>query len=233
MKNKHNLDKDRMERLGFPEVIFGAGKSSDTLIFILEEYQSLGQNALVTRLQENKAKVLTNYFIDSFYDSESEIFLLCPLIINENNPSIGIITAGTSDIPIANEAFFTLQFLGVRTQRINDIGVAGIHRLMNRIDEIKKFDVLIVIAGFEGALPSVIGGLVSQPIIAVPTSTGYGAARNGETALFAMLSSCANGISVVNIDNGYGAAMAAFRILQQYNYNLSTKLELSDQNMNT
>lgn len=215
MSNKHNLDLDRTERLGFPEVIYGAGKPLNTLVSIIEEYQSRNQNALITKLQKEKGEVLLKQFPESFFDRESGIFILSPYVTNDNLPSVGVITAGTSDIPVANEALYTLQFLGVPAKQINDIGVAGIHRLMNRVEEIKQYDILIVVAGFEGALPSVIGGMFAQPIIAVPTSTGYGAARNGETALLAMLSSCANGISVVNIDNGYGAAMSAFRIIQQ------------------
>jgi NCAIR mutase (PurE)-related protein len=215
MNKKHNLDLDRTERLGFPEVIYGAGKPLNTLVSIIEEYQYRNQNALITKLQKEKGKALLQKFPESFFDSESGIFILSPYVTNENLPSVGVITAGTSDIPVANEALYTLQFLGVPAKQINDIGVAGIHRLMNRIEKIKQYDILIVIAGFEGALPSVIGGMFPQPIIAVPTSTGYGAARNGETALLAMLSSCANGISVVNIDNGYGAAMSAIRIIQQ------------------
>jgi NCAIR mutase (PurE)-related protein len=215
MSNKHNLDLDRSDRLGFPEVIYGAGKPVSTLVSIIEEYQSRDQNALITKLQADKGEALLGQFPESFFDRESGIFILSPFVTNDKMPAVGVITAGTSDIPVANEALYTLQFLGVPAKQINDIGVAGIHRLMNRIEEIKQYDILIVVAGFEGALPSVIGGMFPQPIIAVPTSTGYGAARNGETALLAMLSSCANGISVVNIDNGYGAAMSAFRIIQQ------------------
>ena len=114
---------------------------------------------------------------------------------------------------MVNEAYYTLSFLGIKADRINDIGVAGVHRLLKRVDDLKSYKVLIVVAGFEGALPTVTGGLLPQPIIAVPTSVGYGVAEGGTTALNTMLSSCANGITVVNIDNGYGAAMAAFRII--------------------
>jgi NCAIR mutase (PurE)-related protein len=129
------------------------------------------------------------------------------------NYKVGIISAGSSDIGVANEAYFTLLYMGVNSKVIHDVGVAGVHRLLDRIEELKTFDILIVVAGFEGALPTIVGGLLPQPIIAVPTSVGYGVAKNGETALHAMLISCANGISVTNIDNGYGAAMCAFRIL--------------------
>lgn len=211
---QHYLDLERSKRLGFPEVVYGAGKSIETLISIVTVYQKKNENVLITRLQANKASALSEHFTGSYYHAESSLFMLYPCKVNKDMASVCIITAGTSDIPVANEAYHTLQFLGIAANRINDIGVAGIHRLMSKAEEIQKYQVLIVVAGFEGALPSVMGGMFSQPIIAVPTSTGYGAARNGETALLAMLSSCANGISVVNIDNGYGAALAAFRILQ-------------------
>ncbi|MCT4586364.1 MAG: nickel pincer cofactor biosynthesis protein LarB [Carboxylicivirga sp.] len=211
---QHYLDLERSKRLGFPEVVYGAGKSIETLISIVTVYQKKNENVLITRLQANKASALSEQFTGSYYHAESSLFMLYPCKINKDMASVCIITAGSSDIPVANEAYHTLQFLGIAANRINDIGVAGIHRLMSKAGEIQNYQVLIVVAGFEGALPSVMGGMFSQPIIAVPTSTGYGVARNGETALFAMLSSCANGISVVNIDNGYGAALAAFRILQ-------------------
>lgn len=215
--SNHNLDTNRTERLGFPEVIYGAGKSTETLIEILENYKSRNENALVTRLQGQKITSLCEHFPNAFYDIPSSIFMLEKVTPNASPTNVGIISAGTSDVPVVDEAYHTLQFLGINATRINDIGVAGIHRLLDRLDDIRKFDILIVVAGFEGALPSVIGGLLPQPIIAIPTSTGYGVAKNGETALHAMLSSCANGISVVNIDNGYGAAMAAFRIVQLIN----------------
>ena len=216
--SNHNLDTFRAERLGFPEVVYGAGKSVETLVDILNEYKNQSENALVTRLQEDKCAALIKHFPKSFVDTESGIFMLQECSADSESPRIGIVSAGTSDVPVVNEAFHTLQFLGYPTLRINDIGVAGIHRLLNRLDDIKKLDIVIAVAGFEGALPSVLGGLIPQPLIAVPTSTGYGVARGGETALHAMLSSCANGISVVNIDNGYGAALAAVRILQRFDH---------------
>jgi len=210
-----NLDSDREDRLGFPEVIFGAVKSAETLSQALEIHRDSGKNALITHLQEEKAATLIRDFPGAFYDPIPGVFLLRLNDLDRIRGQVGILSAGTSDRYVVDEAFYTLNFLKIGAVRIHDIGVAGIHRLMTRIDDLKRFRVLIVAAGFEGALPSVVGGLLPQPVIAVPTSVGYGVAAGGMTALHAMLSSCANGITVVNIDNGYGAAIAAFRILRQ------------------
>jgi NCAIR mutase (PurE)-related protein len=210
-----DLDFDREDRLGFPEVVYGAGKSLETLEEILRQHAAVEKNALITRLQPDKAASLLKTFDGSFYDKVSGAFLLHPQDNSGQDETVGIMAAGTSDGYVVNEAYYTLNYMGVAAARINDIGVAGIHRLMTRLDDLKKFRVLIVAAGFEGALPSVVGGLLPQPIIAVPTSVGYGVAADGVTALHAMLASCANGITVTNIDNGYGAAVAALRILRQ------------------
>ena len=212
-----NIDYDREGRLGFPEIVFGASKSIEDLILIINDYISRDKNILITKLQKKKAKKLLKYYPNSFYDMLSKIFILKETSTVSKNAKVVIISGGTSDIHIVNEVFYTLSFLGVKANKINDIGVAGINRLMNRIDDLRKYDVLIVIAGFEGALPTVVGGLLPQPIIAVPSDVGYGVSKNGHTALNSMLSSCANGITVVNINNGYGAAMAAVRILNQFN----------------
>jgi NCAIR mutase (PurE)-related protein len=211
-----NLDFDREGRLGFPEVVYGAPKSLETLTEILKRYHDSGKNAFITHLQEEKANHLLGQFPDAFYDPISGAFMLHLNDLAGAEEHVGILSAGTSDQFVVNEAFYTLNYLKTGSVRINDVGVAGIHRLMTRIDDLKKLKVLIVAAGFEGALPSVVGGLLPQPMIAVPTSVGYGVASKGITALHAMLSSCANGITVVNIDNGYGAAIAAYRILQQF-----------------
>lgn len=212
-----NIDYDREDRLGFPEIIFGASKFTEDLILIINDYITRDKNVLITKLQKKKAKKLLKYFPNSFYDTLSGIFILKKTSIVSKNSEVAIISGGSSDIHIVNEVFYTLSFLGVKSEKINDVGVAGINRLMNRINDLKRYDVLIVIAGFEGALPTVVGGLLPQPIIAVPTDVGYGVSKNGKTALNSMLSSCANGITVVNINNGYGAAMAAVRILNQFN----------------
>ncbi|MDH3244373.1 MAG: nickel pincer cofactor biosynthesis protein LarB [Saprospiraceae bacterium] len=207
------IDDDRRRRLGFDEVVYGATKSVTLLLELLQDYSEKGQNVLVTKLQEAKAKILLKTYETSFYDVESGIFMLSHITEVDAKARVGIISAGSSDIGVANEALYTLAYMGVSAHVIHDVGVAGLHRLLDKLEELRAFDILIVVAGFEGALPTVIGGLLPQPIIAVPTSTGYGTAKNGETALYAMLTSCANGIVVVNVDNGYGAAMSAVRIL--------------------
>lgn len=208
-----NIDHDRENRIGFPEVVYGTTKSIEDLSKILENYKALGKNVLVTKLQPEKASVLIQEYPNAFYDKLSSIFMAQPLNEIRGEGEVAIISAGTSDIHIVNEAYYTLQFMGIKAQRVNDVGVAGMHRIMDRVEELKSYKVLIVIAGFEGALPTVVGGLLHQPIIAVPADVGYGVAEGGHVALNAMLSSCANGITVVNINNGYGAAMSALRIL--------------------
>jgi NCAIR mutase (PurE)-related protein len=213
-----NIDHDRENRNGFPEVVYGAEKSMGDLSKIMEHFVSKGKNVLVTKLQKKKIRKLLKDYPKAQYDLQAGIFILKPLKKIEGDSEVAIISAGTSDIRVVNEAYHTLKFMGVRSKRIKDVGVAGIHRLLNKVEELKEFKVLIVVAGFEGALPTAVGGLLPQPIIAVPASVGYGVSERGEVALNSMLASCANGITVVNIDNGYGAAMAALRIL-----NLSVK----------
>lgn len=213
MNKPFKIDKNRMQRLGFDEVIYGASKSVPLLSELLQEYTKNNENVLVTKLQQKKANALLKKYKAAFYDVESGIFMLLPVKAFDKTKKVGIISAGSSDIGVANEAYYTLGYMGVGSEIIHDVGVAGLHRLLDKLEDLKAFDVLIVVAGFEGALPTVVGGLLPQPIIAVPTSVGYGTAKKGETALNAMLTSCANGISVVNINNGYGAAMSAFRIL--------------------
>ena len=208
-----NHDSDRINRLGFPEIIYGEYKTIDDLKFILNQYSVKGVNALVTKLQKEKSEILKQHFTAAFYDEISGIFILQPIEQKQHDYEVAIISAGTSDKHVVNEAFYTLSFLGINPKIFADSGVAGIHRLTENKEKIDKFKVLIVVAGFEGALPSVVGGLFPQPVIAVPTDVGYGVAKGGKTALNAMLSSCANGIVVTNINNGYGAAMAAIRIL--------------------
>lgn len=209
----YNIDYDREDRIGFPEVVYGAEKSIGDLSKIMGNFVSNGKNVLVTKLQKKKAGVLLKEYPKATYDSRSGIFILKALDKIQGNPKVAILSAGTSDIHVVNEAFHTLRFMGVKSKKIRDVGVAGIHRLLDRVEALKGFQVLIVVAGFEGALPTVVGGLLHQPIIAVPADVGYGVAKGGKVALNSMLSSCANGISVVNINNGYGAAMAAIRIL--------------------
>jgi len=211
-KNDIHLDFDREERVGFPEIVYGLGKSTDQLLRILEQYREKEKPVLITRLDAEKAAALQVDDAENAYDPVSQT-LLVGEIEAQLEGLVGIISAGTSDAPVVGEAARTLAYLGVKSESVQDVGVAGIHRLLNQIDEFDRFNVVICVAGFEGALASVLGGLLWQPIIAVPTSVGYGAANGGQTALHAMLTSCANGILVVNIDNGCGAAMAAVRML--------------------
>ena len=212
--DEYNLDMDRENRLGFPEVVYGQTKSVELLKNILGDYEQQNKNALASRVQPEKGEALLETFPNAFFDPLSGSFLLKKNELDEADAQVGILCAGSSDLYAVNEALYTLNLLEESAVCINDVGVAGLHRLLNRLDDLKKFKVLIVVAGFEGALPSVVGGLLKQPIIAVPTSIGYGVAEGGKSALHAMLSSCANGITVTNIDNGYGAAMAAYRIIQ-------------------
>ncbi|MED4224498.1 nickel pincer cofactor biosynthesis protein LarB [Neobacillus cucumis] len=209
------VDQHRAKRKGFPEVIYGASKTAKQIIGIFQAMIKTNEVVLATRVSFEKAQEIVLAIPELQYYEESGILLYSsrPLDPVRKGP-IGIICAGTSDYPVAQEAALTAKAMGNEVIEIYDIGVAGIHRLFHHLDEIKKCSVLIVIAGMEGALPSVMGGLVQQPIIAVPTSVGYGAHLNGLTALLAMLNSCASGITVVNIDNGFGAAYSATLINQ-------------------
>ena len=214
--NNFNHDSSRHSRIGFPEIIFGQSKTVEDLKHILGVYTQENKNALVTKLQTAKAEKLISSFPKAFYDEVSGIMMLEPVSQTNTNHEVAILSAGTSDIGVVNEAYYTLSFLNIGSTKITDIGVAGLHRLTDKLDYLRSFKVLIVVAGFEGLLPTVVGGLLPQPIIAVPASVGYGVAEGGKAALNSMLASCANGISVVNIDNGYGAAMAAVRMLNTF-----------------
>ncbi len=217
MSDRINLDLSREKRLGFPEAIYGANKESEIISEIIKRFQKIDKPVLITRLQKEKYEEISIQHKPLFYDEISGICVAGKFPESLPGYSVGVISAGTTDAYIVNEAYYTLKFHGLQAETIHDIGVSALHRLLNRLDEISKFKVLIVIAGFEGALPTVVGGLLPQPVIAVPTSIGYGIANNGKVALNAMLASCASGITVVNIDNGYGAAMAAYRIINSFN----------------
>ncbi|MBR9998091.1 MAG: nickel pincer cofactor biosynthesis protein LarB [Cyclobacteriaceae bacterium] len=217
MSDRINIDLSREKRLGFPEAVFGLNKDVESLLDIIRVFRANGKSVLITRLQKEKFEKIDEKYPGEFYDELSGVCVVGEFPETSNNQSVGVISAGTTDAYVVNEVYYTLKYHGIKADRIHDIGISGIHRLLSRLDEIGKYQILIVIAGFEGALPTVIGGLLPQPLIAVPTSIGYGVAQNGHVALNAMLTSCANGISVVNIDNGYGAAMAAFRILHAFN----------------
>jgi len=207
------IDHHRELRQGVPEVVLAEGKSLEQLRTILTAMAKQDQNILVTRLNNEKATALCNQFPEGEYDIDARTFcLLRQKIEITGKGKILVICAGTSDLPVAREAVITARMLGNEVEELVDVGVAGIHRLLARQELLHEAAVLIVIAGMEGALPSVVGGLVATPVIAVPTSVGYGASFGGITALLGMLNSCASGVTVVNIDNGFGAAFAANRI---------------------
>jgi len=206
-------DTSRMERLGFDEVIYGKAKTVKQITDIAEKYIEKNLNFACTGLDTDKLSELEKKFPTFIFNKDAGMMKMINNPCPRKEGLVAIITAGTSDMKVAAEASEMLDISGVDSKIYADIGVAGIHRFFSVKEEISKADVIIVIAGMEGALPSIAGGTFPQPVIAVPTSTGYGTALSGFTALFAMLSSCANGITVVNIDNGFGAAMAALRII--------------------
>ncbi len=203
------IDHQREIRTGYPEIIFCAGKSISHVKDIFSHIAATGQNVFGTRADKEKYEAVKSAVNDAVWHEEAKIISVTRKeIIKADNP-VAVITAGTSDIPVAEEAAVTAELLGSNVVRIYDAGVAGIHRLVDKLPEIRKCRVVVVIAGMEGALASVVGGLVDVPVIAVPTSVGYGASFNGVSALLAMLTSCASGVSVVNIDNGFGAGFNA------------------------
>jgi NCAIR mutase (PurE)-related protein len=207
------IDHHRELRQGVPEIILGERKSAGQLLTIVERMAEHGGNILVTRLGPEKAEALAGLVPRGDYDADGRTFTLVQKPIETHGRGkVLVICAGTSDIPVAREASVTARMLGNEVEEVVDVGVAGIHRLLARSDSLREAAVIIVVAGMEGALPSVIGGLVPVPVIAVPTSVGYGAAFGGVAALLGMLNSCASGVTVVNIDNGFGAAFAANRI---------------------
>ena len=209
------LDHHRSLRCGFPEVVFGQGKSPDHLIQIIHQLNEKSDKVLVTRLQPDVYEQIKDSLPeDGTYDSNSRIYC----INRANEPSLSgvlVLSAGTSDVPVAEEAAQTAELSGNEVQRIYDVGVAGLHRLLAYTPDLQKATVIIVVAGMDGALPSVVAGLVNVPVIAVPTSIGYGASLGGIAALLSMLNSCSSGISVVNIDNGFGAGYLASIINHQ------------------
>jgi len=204
------VDHHRTLRQGFPEVIFGQGKSVTQMQTIVSALLAKGGNVLATRVNGAKGAKLKEFFPNAVYHSDARALTIeqHPVQIRGKG-KILVVCAGTSDIPVAAEAVLTAHLMGNEVEKIYDVGVAGLHRLLARRSALAEASVIIVVAGMEGALPSVIGGLVDKPVIAVPTSIGYGAAFGGVAALLGMLNSCAAGVTVVNIDNGFGAAYAA------------------------
>ncbi|TFG89689.1 MAG: nickel pincer cofactor biosynthesis protein LarB [Gemmatimonadales bacterium] len=207
------IDHHRALRQGVPETILGEGKSAEQVATIVARMAAKGGNILVTRLSADKAQVLLQGHPGGDYDPLSRTFALVqqPLADLGRGP-VAVVCAGTSDLPVAREAAVTARMFQNRVVEITDVGVAGLHRLLAHSKQLREAAVIIVVAGMEGALPSVVGGLVDVPVVAVPTSVGYGAAFQGVAALLGMLNSCAGGVTVVNIDNGFGAAFAATRI---------------------
>ena len=207
------IDHHRALRQGFPEVVYGAGKTPEQICAIAARIAERGDGVLVTRLPAGAAERLSNVLPSVEINDMARTALLRGAAEPPRGVgTVAVVTAGTSDLPVAEEAAVTLGALGDCVSRITDVGVAGIHRVLGKRDELLSAAVVIVVAGMDGALPSVIGGLVRAPVIAVPTSVGYGASFGGIAALLTMLNSCAAGVTVVNIDNGFGAAVAASRI---------------------
>ncbi len=207
------IDHHRALRQGVPEVVLGEAKTAEQIAIIVERMAAHGDNVLVTRVSSEKTEVLLNNHPEGEYDPVANTFTLQQKPHEDlGRGKILIICAGTSDLSVAKEAAITARMFNNQVEELVDVGVAGIHRLLAHTDALREATVIIVVAGMEGALPSVVGGLVDVPVIAVPTSVGYGAAFGGIAALLGMLNSCAGGVTVVNIDNGFGAAFAATRI---------------------
>jgi NCAIR mutase (PurE)-related protein len=209
------VDHHRALRQGAPEVILGEGKTVDQIEGISRELTRTGQNVFITRLDPENAAILTSRLPELTYNALGRTASIetTPVTVDTTH-TVALVSAGTSDLPVAEECAETLRVLGAQVSRVYDVGVAGIHRLMSRRGVLDTASVIVVVAGMEGALASVVGGLVECPVIAVPTSVGYGAAFKGLAALLGMLTSCASGVTVVNIDNGFGAAFAAHRLLR-------------------
>ncbi len=224
-----NIDEHRALRTGQAEVIFGEGKTPEQIAGIAAHMAEHSARILITRADSEAYEAVAEVLPQAVYHELARLVTVgelpgaaeedisgCPSGEAEGGrPRIAVVTAGTSDIPVAEEAALTAEFFGNKADRVFDVGVAGIHRLFDKMDMVRSADVVIVIAGMEGALASVVGGLVEAPVIAVPTSVGYGASFNGLAALLSMLNSCANGIGVMNIDNGYGAACLADKICRK------------------
>ena len=215
MNQDINFDFDRQNRIGIIEAIWGEHKNVDQLKKICELVLDKNESVFITRINFDKAKLILKTFKNAeFYREASCLIIGKTLKQLSTDKKVAIVAGGTSDLSVSLEAKLALEVHGITCKTFIDVGVAGIHRLFNNLKDINKFDVIIVCAGMEGALPTVLGGLLPQPIIAVPISVGYGVSKDGFAALNSMLSSCAPGVSVMNIDNGYGAAMAALRIIK-------------------
>jgi len=209
------IDLDRHKRCGLPEVIYCPGKNGFQIANIMTAMRKSGQNILATRASPEQYKIVRKKHRKALYNEHAKTITLVQKKTSRRCGQIAIICAGTSDIPVAEEAAVTAEFMGVKVARIYDAGVAGLHRIFKHLPELRRSKALVVVAGMEGALPSVVGGLLDRPIIAVPTSVGYGTNLKGFTPLLAMLNSCVPGITVVNIDNGFSAGVAAAMIAKE------------------
>jgi len=208
------IDNHRELRVGYPEVIYGEGKTVEQVQTIVSHMKANGSNVLVTRCSVEMAQGILAVYSEAHHNVLGRTVSIVQSELPTTEDYIAVVAAGTSDLPVVEEAYETARILGNQVKKITDVGVAGIHRLFANLEEIQNAKVIIVVAGMEGALASVVGGLVKKPIIAVPTSVGYGANLGGIAALLSMLNSCASGVSVVNIDNGFGAAYNASMINQ-------------------
>jgi len=208
------VDHHRALRRGFPEAVFGAGKTPEQIQAIVGRIAGNGQNVLVTRTSAAVQRHLLGSFPGVRFHEPAGCLTLEVMPVTPLPGGLAVVAAGTSDLPVAEEAAVTASFYGATVERVFDVGVAGLHRLLDRAETIRQARVVIVAAGMEGALPSVVAGLVGAPVIAVPTSVGYGASFQGLAALLAMLNSCASGVAVMNIDNGFGAGHLACQILR-------------------
>jgi NCAIR mutase (PurE)-related protein len=206
------VDTHRALRKNFPEVIFGSGKTPQQVVQIAAKLWEHGQRVLATRVTAEHARALRKKFKLAAHHPLARCVTIEKKPLPKHPGFIAVVCAGTSDLPVAEEAAVTAEIMGNRVERICDVGIAGLHRMLARMETIQKANVIVAVAGMEGALPSVIAGLVAKPVIAVPTSVGYGASFGGIAALLAMLNSCASGVTVVNIDNGFGAGYAASQI---------------------
>jgi NCAIR mutase (PurE)-related protein len=204
-----NVDKHRALRCGAAEVVFGQGKTPEQAALIMEELAATNANVLCTRASAEMYEAVKRRLKEARYEQTARLILLRRDFALRAGAGVAVVSAGAADMPVAEEAAFTAEFYGSAALRVYDVGVAGLHRLLDRVPQIRAASAIVVVAGMEGALASVVGGLVDKPVIAVPTSVGYGASLGGLAALFAMLNSCSLGVSVMNIDNGFGAGYLA------------------------
>ncbi len=206
------VDKDRLKRRGIPETVFSPGKTPKQIVGIMGTLKAAGQNAMATRASREVYEAIAADHPGAVYHEDARIVTLDVIDLPEETGQVAIVSAGTADIPVAEEAALVAERMGSRVVRVFDVGVAGLHRVTNHVDTLRRSRVVVVVAGMEGALPSVVAGLIDRPVIAVPTSVGYSLNFKGLAALLAMLNTCVPGITVVNVDNGFGAGVAAAMI---------------------